>query len=735
MNIFKHKWMSYISLIIICNILVGTLYFFLHHDNILYHIVFITLNFAMIALLIYLLATVNKTTKDLQKSNQRLNSIFDSLDVAIWSHDFKEDNLMITPGIEKLYGYSLDEFYQDQLLWKKVVYPEDLQIIEGRQGELKDGKSVTSVYRIFRPDGEVRWIRDRGIPVFDEKGNYVDFTSVLFDVTETKEREERYRGLVEMSPDLIAVIRKWSIDYINEAGSKLIGENGPSELIGKSILRYMPTKSVMVIKEALSDMEANELEKNRFETEIVRADGVTVNIEISVMNILYEGRKARLIVGRDITDRKKADEMIHQMAYYDSLTGLPNRNMFKGYLNERLSKVTDSMLAVLFLDLDRFKIINDTKGHSTGDLILQKAAKRLLEAVSDQGMVSRQGGDEFIILLEFTSNKEIEEVADRIIQVFSHPFDLNGDEFFVTPSVGISLYPVDGEDQETLIKNADTAMYLAKERGKNNYQYYNSTLQNVSTRKMELEVGLRKALVEDHFEVFYQPQYKLETREVCGVEALLRWKHPKLGMISPVEFIPLAEETGLIVPIGRGVLRKVCEQHKLWKEAGLGAVPVAVNVSVRQVQDSGFVGDVKQALDDFDLDPADLELEITESIMQNIETSSSVLKQLKELGIQIALDDFGKGYSSLSYLKHLPIDKIKIDKSFVDDILDSGLNGSIAKAIIEMSHTMNFSVIAEGIEQEEQLLFLLENSCKLGQGYLLSRPLDLDGVTGVLREE
>ncbi|MCM3409984.1 sensor domain-containing protein [Metabacillus litoralis] len=735
MNIFKHKWMSYISLIIICNILVGTLYFFFHHDTIFYHIVFITLNFVMIALLIYLLATVNKTTKDLQKSNQRLNSIFDSLDVAIWSHDFKEDNLMITPGIEKLYGYSLDEFYQDQLLWKKVVYPEDLQIIEDRQGELKAGKTVTSVYRIFRPDGEVRWIRDRGIPVFDEKGNYVDFTSVLFDVTETKEREERYRGLVEMSPDLIAVIRKWSIDYINEAGSKLIGENGPSELIGKSILRYMPTKSVMVIKEALSDMEANELEKNRFETEIVRADGVTVNIEISVMNILYEGRKARLIVGRDITDRKKADEMIHQMAYYDSLTGLPNRNMFKGYLNERLSKVTDSMLAVLFLDLDRFKIINDTKGHSTGDLILQKAAKRLLEAVSDQGMVSRQGGDEFIILLEFTSNKEIEEVADRIIQVFSHPFDLNGDEFFVTPSVGISLYPVDGEDQETLIKNADTAMYLAKERGKNNYQYYNSTLQNVSTRKMELEVGLRKALVEDHFEVFYQPQYKLETREVCGVEALLRWKHPKLGMISPVEFIPLAEETGLIVPIGRGVLRKVCEQHKLWKEAGLGAVPVAVNVSVRQVQDSGFVEDVKQALEDFDLDPADLELEITESIMQNIETSSSVLKQLKELGIQIALDDFGKGYSSLSYLKHLPIDKIKIDKSFVDDILDSGLNGSIAKAIIEMSHTMNFSVIAEGIEQEEQLLFLLENSCKLGQGYLLSRPLDLDGVTGVLREE
>lgn len=730
---FKHKWMSYISLIIICNILVGTLYFLFHHDSIFYHIVFITLNSAMIALLIYLLATVNKTTKDLQKSNQRLNSIFDSLDVAIWSHDFKEDNLMITPGIEKLYGYSLDEFYQDQLLWKKVVYPEDLQIIEDRQGKLMEGKSVTSVYRIFRPDGEVRWIRDRGIPVFDEKGNYVDFTSVLFDVTETKEREERYRGLVEMSPDLIAVIRKWSFDYINESGSKLIGEKDPSELIGKSILRYMPTKSVMVIKEALSDMEANELEKNRFETEIVRADGVTVNIEISVMNLLYEGRKARLIVGRDITERKKADEIIHQMAYYDSLTGLPNRNMFKDHLNEHLSQANDNMLAVLFLDLDRFKIINDTKGHSTGDLLLQKAAKRLVEAVGNQGMVSRQGGDEFIILLESTSYEEIEEVAQGIIQAFSQPFDLNGDEFFVTPSVGISLYPVDGEDQETLIKHADTAMYLAKERGKNNYQYYNSTLQNVSTRKMELEVGLRKALAKEHFEVFYQPQYRLDTREVCGVEALLRWKHPKLGMISPADFIPLAEETGLIVPIGRWVLRKVCEQHKLWKDAGLGAVPVAVNVSVRQIQDLGFVDDVKQALRDFKLDPADIELEITESIMQNIEFSRIVLNKLKELGVKIAIDDFGKGYSSLSYLKYLPIDKIKIDKSFVDDILDSTLNGSIAKAIIEMSHTMNFSVIAEGIEEEVQLAFLLNNFCELGQGYLLSKPLDVMGVTELIK--
>ncbi|WP_121663801.1 sensor domain-containing protein [Metabacillus litoralis] len=734
MNMFKHKWMSYISLIIICNILVGTLYFFFHHDSFLYHIVFITLNFVMIALLIYLLATVNKTTKDLQKSNQKLNSIFDSLDVAIWSHDLKEDHLMITPGIEKLYGYPLEEFYQDQLLWKKAIYPEDLQIIEQRQEKLKEGKPVTDVYRILKPiSGEVRWIQDSGIPVFDEKGNYVDFTSVLFDVTETKEREERYRGLVEMSPDLIAVIRKWSLDFINEAGSKLLGEENPFELMGKSILRYMPTNSVMIIKEALSDMEANALEKNRFETEIIRADGRTVNIEISVMNILYEGRKARLIVGRDITERKKADEIIHQMAYYDSLTGLPNRNMFKDHLNEHLSQAKDKMLAVLFLDLDRFKIINDTKGHSTGDLLLQKAAKRLVEAVGNQGMVSRQGGDEFIILLESTSYEEIEEVAQGIIQAFSQPFDLNGDEFFVTPSVGISLYPVDGEDQETLIKNADTAMYLAKERGKNNYQYYNSTLQNVSTRKMELEVGLRKALAKEHFEVFYQPQYRLATREVCGVEALLRWKHPKLGMISPADFIPLAEETGLIVPIGRWVLRKVCEQHKRWKDAGLGTVPVAVNVSVRQIQDLGFVDDVKQALKDFKLDPADLELEITESIMQNIEFSRIVLKKLKELGVNIAIDDFGKGYSSLSYLKYLPIDKIKVDKSFVDDILDSTLNGSIAKAIIEMSHTMNFSVIAEGIEEEVQLTFLLNNFCELGQGYLLSKPLDVVGVTELIK--
>ncbi|MDP4171901.1 MAG: EAL domain-containing protein, partial [Bacillota bacterium] len=432
---------------------------------------------------------------------------------------------------------------------------------------------------------------------------------------------------------------------------------------------------------------------------------------------------ARQIVGRDISQRKKAEKTIEYMAYYDALTGLPNRNMFRKHLNEALNHPESPMLAVLFLDLDRFKIINDTKGHTTGDYILQIVAKRLKNAVKDDGMVSRQGGDEFIILLDNVDKEKTVVVAQRILEEFSYPMEVNQQEFFVSPSLGISLAPSDGTDEETLIKHADTAMYLAKELGKNNFQFYTSKLQGLSSQKMELENGLRKAIEQKQFILYYQPQIDLESGSMIGVEALIRWQHPNRGFISPGDFIPLAEETGLIVPIGKWVLKSACEQNKLWQENGMKTIPIAVNISVRQFQDDDFVESVTKILHETGLDPRFLELEITESIMQNIERSTVILNQLKELGVKISIDDFGTGYSSLSYLKHLPIDSIKIDKSFVDDIIDHSSQGAMVKTIIDMGHNLNFNVIAEGIEKPEQEAFLKENGCKVGQGYLYSRPL------------
>ena len=288
------------------------------------------------------------------------------------------------------------------------------------------------------------------------------------------------------------------------------------------------------------------------------------------------------------------------------------------------------------------------------------------------------------------------------------------------------MYPKDGKDQESLIKHADTAMYLAKELGKNNYQFYFPELEKTTSRNMELENGLRKALELDQLTLHYQPKVLLKTQEILGVEALIRWEHPTLGMISPAEFIPLAEETGLIIPIGKWVIRQACEQSKEWEKKGLGIIPVAVNISVRQIRDDEFVRMVEEILSEVEFDPSRLELEITESIMQDFERSTLVLNKLKEVGVLISMDDFGTGYSSLNNLRHLPIDNIKIDKSFVDDIMGDSNHVSIVKAIIDMSHNMNFTTIAEGIETEEQVVFLKLNSCEIGQGYHFSRPLPAD---------
>ncbi|MEH7304810.1 sensor domain-containing protein [Neobacillus drentensis] len=719
---YVYKWMLIFSLIVltelvdlICTILFPSV------SLIKYGTLFILLG--ILPFIIITLKEMSRKEEELRLNKLKLKNIFDTLDIAIWSHDLKSDALLITPGIEKLYGYSYIDFYKDLNLWKKVIYPDDLTILDERAEKLAKGETVTSEYRIIRPDGEVRWIQDRGFPTLDSKGNFVDFNSVLFDITDRKESEDRYRSLVEMSPDIIAVVCQEKIEYMNEAGWKLVGASGSEEVIGESAMKFASLNIIHLIK---SKFKRPNHDRLRFEFQVKRLDGETIDVEMAATSIIYEGRFAVQVVGRDITERKKAEKTIQYMAFYDSLTGLPNRNQFRNHLNEVLTKQLEQVQAVLFLDLDRFKIINDTKGHTVGDLILQKVAHRLAATVNSAGMVSRQGGDEFIILLENTDKERASYIAQQILSEFSKPLEVNEQEFFVTPSIGISLYPADGEDVETLIKNSDTAMYQAKERGKNNFQFYSSNLNGISIRKMELENGLRKALEKNQLMLHYQPQISLQTAEIVGIEALIRWQHPEHGLIPPSEFIPLAEETGLIVPIGKWVLQEACRQRKAWEQIGFRGFPIAVNVSVRQFEDDHLIDFISSLLNKNDLKGNQLELEITESIMQNLENSTIILNKLKELGVLLSIDDFGTGYSSLSYLKHLPIDKIKIDKSFVDDIIYHSNQGIMVKTIIDMGLNLNFAVIAEGIETDEQLHFLKENECKIGQGYLFSKPISAE---------
>lgn len=662
----------------------------------------------------------------------KLQTIFETMDMAIWYHDYKTGTLLITSGMERIYGRSIAEFYHNNDLWKESVHEDDHYVIEERLEALKTGAEVTSIYRIVKPDGEIRWIKDKGIPGFDGYGKRTEFTSIFFDITESKENEDRFSTLVEMSPDIIAVVSNYEMLYINYAGSKLIGAGSPVELVGNTVYDLLSKEDYEKIDNEFSINGATNL---RVEVQVKTLQERIIDVELSCMPIMFAGRHAVLVVGRDITERKKSDNLIKQLAYHDTLTELPNRYSCMVHLHERLHSPAVDSLYVLFLDLDQFKRINDTRGHSTGDIILKKVANTLSLSLKEGDFVARLGGDEFVIILENTNLQEVKQTANNILEAFNQPLIIKTEEFFVTPSIGISNYPADGKDQETLIKNADAAMYLAKENGKNNYQFYSHALEESGARKMMLEMELRKAIRKHELSLYYQPQFNILTGEIFGVEALLRWKHPKFGFVSPAEFIPIAEETNLIVPIGDWVIKQAAQQMRAWNKKGINDIKMSINISARQFHCTDFAEIIGEHVDKYGLNTKMIELEITESTLQNMDLSLAILHKLKAYGFNISIDDFGKGYSSLSYLKHLPIDTIKIDKTFVDDITDPVHQGSLVKAIIDMGHNMNFSVIAEGIEQKEQLEFLKQNHCVLGQGFYYSKPLPNEDIEKLLLKQ
>lgn len=428
-------------------------------------------------------------------------------------------------------------------------------------------------------------------------------------------------------------------------------------------------------------------------------------------------------------------EKIHHMAYFDSLTDIPNRYMLNDYLQKSLEKCKQSnqQLAVLFLDLDQFKLINDARGHSIGDLLLQQVAHRLKKAVTEEDFVARQGGDEFVLLIENSNQSKAEKAAGQILESFNQPFTIKNEEFFTSPSIGICLYPRDGDNGETLIINADTAMYEAKRKGKNNFHFYTHEQEAQLIRNTKIAQSLRRAIENNEFVLHYQPKIELDSGQIYGTEALIRWNHPKLGSIPPLEFIPIAEETGMIVQIGKWVLKEACRQNKLWQANGI-FLKISVNVSVVQFEEGSFVEDLKKILIETQLPPEYLVLEITESMMQDIKKTSVIIHEIKKLGVLIAVDDFGTGFSSLSVLNSLPIDLVKIDKSFVNEILTKGNKANMIKIIMMMGEVFNFNFVAEGIETENQVEFLKQNRCHYGQGFFYCKPLPAPEIQEKLRE-
>ncbi len=459
--------------------------------------------------------------------------------------------------------------------------------------------------------------------------------------------------------------------------------------------------------------------------------------ELLTVNIVKDkdGRTTHHVgIFSDISRIKETEYKLAHLAHHDPLTGLPNRLLFHDRLEQAILRAQreGTRAAILFLDLDRFKNINDSMGHATGDLLLQQVANRLKEAMRAEDTVARLGGDEFVLIIEALKEREdAAAVARHILALFSQPFCLEKQEVFVDASAGISIYPEDGEDAQTLVRNADTAMYRAKAEGRNNYQFYTIDLTTSITERLTLENQLRRALERNEFELYYQPQFSLKNGGTLdGVEALIRWQQSEQGLILPDRFIPVAEDTGLIIPIGEWVLRTACTQHQAWVKAGYKPVRMAVNLSTRQFHNPGLTRLIATILEETGMPPSCLELELTESIiMRDTEATIKTLHELSSMGIALSIDDFGTGYSSLSYMKRFPINRLKIDQSFVRDITSGKMEAEMIVPIIALGHSMKLQVLAEGVEIEEQLNYLREQGCDEAQGFLYSRPIPPDELT------
>ena len=542
------------------------------------------------------------------------------------------------------------------------------------------------------------------------------------------------RGLVMALPDNVYVLDEEGRTYENSNDAKMTPAKGIAAVDGMSFEDIVPKKHVGQVKKCIEDALRTS------EPQIIEYFFPQGNVHLEARFVARDKRSVLAII-RDVTERKKAELQIYDLAFYDTLTGLPNRQLFSKELDNAIkaARAQQRKFAILFVDLDHFKRVNDTLGHSMGDELLMGVATRLQSCVrpadrlvhADRGggekfQLARLGGDEFVIILhDVESEDDAASIAARVVSALVMPFSCGDQQFVITPSIGIALYPQDGDSHDELLMNVDTAMYTAKAGGRNTYRFFSGTMKIRSLHRVDMENEIRQALDKEHFELYYQPKLDISTGTIVGAEALLRWNHEERGFISPTDFIPIAEESGLILPLGRWVMEQACLKLKHWRDTEwLQQIVLSVNVSSHQVFADDLLDIVATAVAQANIGPQMLELEITESLlMRDVEAVIADLTELKKIGVSLSIDDFGTGYSSLSYLKRFPIDTLKIDRSFVKDLHTDSDDAAICAAILAMARNLDLKVVAEGVELEEQLSFLKQHRCDQMQGYLFSKPL------------
>ncbi len=651
--------------------------------------------------------------------------------------------IQVNRALCEMLGYPRDELLGKTV--KQISHPDDRNATDSLRSRLRAGEieSFQLEKRYLHKDGSTVWVQLTVSVQRDGAGRPLHDISVTQDVTSRKlaelalqRSEQRFKSLVELSSDWY-----WELDadlrYTvfggagkEEAAQRLRGRLAWDLPGADSDLGWADLRARLERRESFRDFEYAYTDK-RGRRRHISGSGEPLH-DAEGRFVGYRG------VSRDITSRKQAEARIEYLATHDSLTGLPNRVMFAELLSHVLASArrNERRFAVLFIDLDRFKFINDSLGHDAGDALLREVARRLKESLRASDIVARLGGDEFVMLLQdLNSAEESATIARKLLSAVIRPIELNSQECRVTASIGISLFPDDARDEMLLMTHADLAMYHAKEEGKNNFQFYDGRLETMSLERLTLETQLRRAIERNELSLHYQAKLDLAHNTIAGVEALLRWTSTELGPVSPAKFIPLAEETGLILTIGRWVLRNACAQGVAWQRAGLPPVRVSVNLSPRQLLDPELVGAVRNVLVETGLAPDLLELEVTESsVMHNVERALEVLGALKAMGVWLAIDDFGTGYSSLAQLKRFPIDTLKVDRSFIRELPSDSEDKAIAEAIIAMGRTLSLTVVAEGVETLEQQQFLRERACDQMQGFFFSKPVSAAEFAELLRK-
>ena len=679
--------------------------------------------------------------KEVREREERFRQIAENVREVFFMMSAETDEILyISPAYEEVWGRSCESLYADPVSWLMAIHPEDSGKAQATlETQFRAGDEFKEDYRIIRPDRTIRWVSVRAFPVRNEQGKFDRFVGIAEDITQRKlaeeamrKSEEQFRLTFESAP----------------IGMAITSLDGKFQRVNQSLCEALDYTATELLRLSFADISQPEDMDLHLSLQQKLAQGEESDFQIEQRYVGKHGRPVdallKVVMVRDsrgkplhfnnqivdITERKKMEQQLLHDALHDSLTGLPNRALFMDRLEQELKRTetqTDYIFGVLFLDLDRFKIVNDSMGHLVGDKLLIEIARRLENCVRTTDTVARLGGDEFTILLENMPNVEIAtKVAETIYNALAEPFALEGYELFTSASIGIALSTQGYEKPEDILRDADLTMYSAKERGKARYEVFDRSMHTKAIERLHLENDLRRGVEREEFAVYYQPITSLSTGKISGFEALARWHHPSRGIISPGDFIPVAEETGLIVPLGNWLLEESCRQLRTWqlKYPEHPPMKISVNLSGKQLREPSLIEQIDRILSKTKLAATSLKLEITESIlMENIEVITQTLLALRERKIQLSIDDFGTGYSSLSYLHRFPVDTLKIDRSFINEIKSGKENSAIVKTIVTLAHMLNMDVIAEGIETTSQLDQLKMLKCEHGQGFYFAKPL------------